>query len=159
MNKPVKRTSVSCIFWKVGKHRITTRSVDSGQISYAKAPDKKRFELRNPDGTANPYYAFAAILMAGIDGIKKEIDPMKGGWGPYDFNLYDLTEEQKKEVKALPTTLLEAVQALEKDHDYLTAGGVFPEALIDQWIVKKTKDFEKVISIPHPAEFVLYYDL
>ena len=127
--------------------------------AYAKAPETKRFELRNPDGTCNPYYAFAEILMAGIDGIKKEIDPMKGGWGPYDFNLYDLTEEQKKEVKALPTTLLEAVQALEKDHDYLTAGGVFPEALIDQWIVKKTKDFEKVISIPHPAEFVLYYDL
>ena len=97
--------------------------------------------------------------MAGIDGIKNEIDPMKGGWGPYDFNLYDLSEDQKKEVQALPTNLLEAIRALEADHDYLTAGGVFPQALIDQWIVRRTKDFEKVNAIPHPAEFSLYYDL
>ena len=127
--------------------------------AYAKSPESKRFELRNPDGTANPYYAYAAILMAGIDGIKKKIDPMKGGWGPYDFNLYDLTEEQKKEVKALPRNLMDALDALEEDHEYLTAGGVFPEELIKIWIEKKKTDFQKVNSIPHPAEFSLYYDL
>ena len=127
--------------------------------AYAKAPDKKRFELRNPDGTANPYYAFAAILMAGIDGVKNKINAMDGGWGPYDFNLYDLSEEQKKEVKALPRSLMDALDALKEDHDYLTVGGVFPEELIDLWIEKKKADYQKVHSIPHPAEFSLYYDL
>ena len=127
--------------------------------AYAKAPDMKRFELRNPDGTANPYYAFAAILMAGIDGVKNKINAMDGGWGPYDFNLYDLSEEQKKEVKALPRSLMDALDALKEDHDYLTVGGVFPEELIDLWIEKKKADYQKVHSIPHPAEFSLYYDL
>ena len=127
--------------------------------AYAKAPDKKRFELRNPDGTANPYYAFAAILMAGIDGVKNKINTMDGGWGPYDFNLYDLSEEQKKEVKALPRSLMDALDALKEDHDYLTAGGVFPQELIDLWIEKKKADYQKGHSIPHPAEFSLYYDL
>ena len=127
--------------------------------AYAKSPENKRFELRNPDGTCNPYYAFAAILMAGIDGVKNKINAMDGGWGPYDFNLYDLTDEQKKEVKSLPRNLMDALDALAEDHDYLTAGGVFPEELIDLWIEKKKADFERVNSIPHPAEFSLYYDL
>ena len=127
--------------------------------AYAKSPEAKRFELRNPDGTANPYYAYAAILMAGIDGIKNKIDPMTGGWGPYDFNLYELSEEHKKEVKALPRSLMDALDALEEDHDYLTAGGVFPEELIKIWIEKKREDAQLVNSIPHPAEFSLYYDL
>lgn len=127
--------------------------------AYAKSPEAKRFELRNPDGTANPYYAYAAILMAGIDGIKNKIDPMTGGWGPYDFNLYELSEEQKKKVKALPRSLMDALDALEEDHDYLTAGGVFPEELIKIWIEKKREDAQLVNSIPHPAEFSLYYDL
>jgi len=127
--------------------------------AYAKSPKSKRLELRNPDGTCNPYYAFAAILMAGIDGIQNEIDPMTGGWGPYDFNLYDLSPEQQKEVKSLPKNLADALIALEEDHDYLTAGGVFPEELIKVWIEKKRAEFDKVNSIPHPAEFALYYDL
>ncbi len=127
--------------------------------AYAKTPETKRFELRNPDGTCNPYYAYAAILMAGIDGVKKKTDPMQGGWGPYDFNLYELSKEQKKTIKSLPRNLMDALDALEEDHDYLTAGGVFPEELIKLWIEKKKSDFHKVNSIPHPAEFSLYYDL
>ncbi|MGI6767269.1 MAG: type I glutamate--ammonia ligase [Lentihominibacter sp.] len=127
--------------------------------AYAKTPETKRFELRNPDGTCNPYYAYAAILMAGIDGVKRKIDPMHGGWGPYDFNLYELSKEQKKTIKALPRNLMDALDALEEDHEYLTAGGVFPEKLIKLWIEKKKSDFHKVNSIPHPAEFSLYYDL
>jgi len=67
--------------------------------AYAKSPESKRFELRNPDGTCNPYYAYAAILMAGIDGIKNKIDPVKEGWGPYDFNLYNLTDEEKTKIQ------------------------------------------------------------
>ena len=110
--------------------------------AYAKSPDVKRFELRNPDATCNPYYAYAAILMAGLDGIQKKIDPEKNGWGPYDFNLYTLSEEEKKKIAGLPTSLSEALDALEADHDYLTAGGVFPERLLKQYIARRRKDAE-----------------
>lgn len=127
--------------------------------AYAKDPMHKRFELRNPDGTCNPYYAYAAILMAGLDGIAKRIDPAANGWGPYDFNLFDLPEEEKAKIDALPKSLDEALDALEKDHDYLTAGGVFPERLLKIWIDRKRKESGAVSAIPHPAEFAHYYDL
>ncbi len=127
--------------------------------AYAKAPNKRRFELRCPDATCNPYYAYSAILMAGLDGVQKKIDPSKGGWGPFDFNLYTLSEEEQAKLQALPKTLDEALDALEKDHDYLTAGGVFPQRLIDIWIEKKRSEAKRIGQIPHPAEFEAYYDL
>ena len=127
--------------------------------AYAKSPDKKRFELRNPDATCNPYYAYAAILMAGLDGIDKKIDPHAKGWGPYDFNLYDLSDEQKAKIEGLPRSLSEALDALEKDHEYLTRGGVFPQRLIDQHIARKRAQEMEINRIPHPAEFARYYDL
>lgn len=127
--------------------------------AYAKTPETKRFELRNPDATCNPYYAYAAILMAGLDGIRKQIDPHAKGWGPYDFNLYTLSDEEKAKIEGLPTSLDEALDALEADHDYLTAGGVFPERLLRQHIARRRKDLEAVNQIPHPAEFEKYYDL
>ncbi len=127
--------------------------------AYAKTPDKKRFELRNPDATCNPYYACAAILMAGLDGIEKKIDPHKRGWGPYDFNLFELDDEQKAKIEGLPATLSEALDALEKDHEYLTKGGVFPERLLKQHIARRRKEAEEISRIPHPAEFAKYYDL
>ncbi len=126
---------------------------------YAKAPDQKRFELRNPDATCNPYYAYAAILMAGLDGIEKKLDPTKLGFGPYDINLYKLPEEEQKKIKPLPYSLEEALDALEEDHDFLTKDGVFPQRLLDTWIEKKREEAKMVNSIPHPAEFGLYYDL
>ena len=94
--------------------------------AYAKEPSLRRFELRNPDATANPYFCYAAILMAGLDGIKNKIDPHENGWGPYDVNLYTLSDEEKAKLTGLPTSLDMALDALEKDNDYLTAGGVFP---------------------------------
>lgn len=127
--------------------------------AYAKAPDKKRFELRSPDGTCNPYYAFAAILMAGLDGIQRKIDPNKEGYGPYDFNLYDLSDDEKKKIKQLPRSLDEALDALESDHDFLTAGGVFPERLITTWIKNRRADSAKYNQLPHPVEFEMYYDI
>ena len=127
--------------------------------AYAKSPDTKRFEIRNPDCTANPYYAYAALLMAGLDGIRNKIDPHKNGWGPYDFNLYHLTEEEKKKIKGLPKSLGEALDALEADHEYLTAGGVFPELLIEIWLERKRKELLEMEQIPNPAEFKMYYDL
>ena len=127
--------------------------------AYAKTPAQKRFELRNPDATCNPYYAYAAILMAGLDGIQNKIDPHANGWGPYDFNLFNLSEEDKKRITGLPKSLGEALDALEADHDYLTAGGVFPEELIRNWIKLKRAEVEVISRIPPPAEFQRYYTL
>ena len=127
--------------------------------AYAKSPDTKRFELRNPDATCNPYYAYAAILMAGIDGVLNKIDPSACGWGPYDFNLYDLSDDEKARIESLPRTLEEALDALEVDHDYLTAGGVFPERLIEIWIDRKRREALELSQIPTPAEFGKYFNL
>jgi len=127
--------------------------------AYAKSPETKRFELRCPDGTCNPYYAFAAILMAGIDGIKNKIDPVKEGNGPYDINLYNLSDEEKKKIKSLPKSLDEALDALEKDHGFLTEGGVFPERLIDVWLRYKRAELARYNQFPSPIEFELYYHL
>ncbi len=127
--------------------------------AYAKSPDKRRFELRNPDATCNPYFCYAAILMAGLDGIKNKIDPHANGWGPYDVNLYTLPEEEKAKLKGLPTSLPEALDALEADHDYLTAGGVFPEELLKNIIKTKRAECAEMAKIPHPAEFEKYYNL
>ncbi len=127
--------------------------------AYAKSPDKRRFELRNPDATCNPYFCYAAILMAGLDGIKNKIDPHANGWGPYDMNLYHLPEEEKAKLQGLPTSLDAALDALEKDHDYLTAGGVFPEELLRNLIKSKREECRRLAAIPHPAEFEQYYNL
>ena len=127
--------------------------------AYAKSPDKRRFELRNPDATCNPYFCYAAILMAGLDGIKNKIDPHANGWGPYDMNLYHLSDEEKAKLSHLPTSLPEALDALEADHDYLTAGGVFPEALLKNFIKAKREECAELSKIPHPAEFEKYYNL
>ena len=127
--------------------------------AYAKAPDKRRFELRNPDATCNPYFCYAAILMAGLDGIKNKIDPSANGWGPSDFNLYHLSDEEKAKLQGLPTSLEEALDALEADHDYLIEGGVFPEELIKNFIKSKREDCRQLSAIPHPAEFDKYFNL
>ncbi len=126
--------------------------------AYAKQPSERRFELRNPDATCNPYFCYSAILMAGIDGIKNKIDPHANGWGPYDMNLFNLPEEEKKKLKGLPTCLEDALDALEKDHDYLTAGGVFPEHLIEKFIATKRKECSEISKVPHPVEFEKYYN-
>ena len=127
--------------------------------SYAKGESNVRFELRNPDATCNPYLAYAAILMAGLDGIRNKIDPKDHNWGPFDLNLYALSDEEKKKLEHLPENLKEAVEALEKDHDYLMEGDVFPEELIQNWIKAVKNDLNEINKIPNPAEFRYYYDL
>ena len=127
--------------------------------AYAKEPMLRRFELRNPDATCNPYFCYAAILMAGLDGVKNQIDPHEQGWGPYDFNLFHLSDEEKKKLTGLPTSLEEALDALEADHDYLTAGGVFPRELLNNWIASKRAECRQMSAIPHPVEFEKYYNL
>ena len=127
--------------------------------AYAKDPKDKRFELRSPDGTCNPYYAFSAVLMAGIDGITNKIDPVKEGYGPYDFNLYKLSKEEQSKIKFLPQSLDEALDALESDHDFLLRGNVFPKRLIEIWIENKRKEASRYKQLPHPVEFEMYFDL
>lgn len=126
--------------------------------AYAKHPNKRRFELRNPDATCNPYFCYAAILMAGLDGVKNKIDPHANGWGPYDVNLYTLPPEEKAKLTGLPVSLEQALDALEADHDYLTAGGVFPEDLIGNFIKIKREECARVAAVPHPVEFEQYYN-
>lgn len=125
---------------------------------YAKSPETKRFELRSPDATCNPYFAYSAILMAGLDGVLNKIDPKDYNWGPFDFNLFELSEEEKSKLEHLPTSLTEAIQALEDDHAFLLEGDVFPKELIHTYIEALKKDAAYVNNMPHPAEFELYYD-
>ena len=127
--------------------------------AYAKGPSDKRFELRSPDGTCNPYYAYSAILMAGLDGVLKKIDPQKEGFGPYDFSLYDLSDDEARSIRQLPRNLDEALDALEADNAFLTEGDVFPRRLLEVWVKNKRAEAAKVNLLPHPAEFELYYDL
>jgi len=117
--------------------------------------DKTRIELRTMDATCNPYLAFAAILMAGIDGIDNDQNASRLGLGPYDDT--DLYANGSGEVA--PRALFEALAALEEDHDYLLKGGVFSEELLERWIALKREEASIIADRPHPHEFALYYDL
>jgi len=120
----------------------------------------KRIEFRPPDPAANPYLAFSAMLMAGLDGIKRKIDPTKAGFGPLDKNIYELPKAEARRIKSVPGSLDETLAALERDHDFMLAGGVFSEDLIRTWIdYKRTKELQEVRIRPTPYEFYLYYDL
>ncbi len=139
---------------------LSNRSAVIRIPGYANKPENKRFEFRSSDATCNPYLAYSAMLMACLDGIENKIDPTKEGFGPYDKNIFELPDEEKKKIKGLPKSLEEALDALEADHDFLLKGGVFNEQLIKTWIKQKyEKECKKISLIPHPAEFALYYDL
>ncbi|MCR4400624.1 MAG: type I glutamate--ammonia ligase [Syntrophomonadaceae bacterium] len=127
--------------------------------AYAKEPEQKRFEFRSSDATCNPYLAYSAMLMAGMDGILNRIDPVAEGYGPYDVNLYQLPKEEQAKIKGLPTSLEEALDALERDHEFLLQGGVFPLRLLEVWVARKREEARMLSQIPHPKEFELYYDL
>jgi glutamine synthetase len=118
-------------------------------------PKAKRLEFRCPDATSNPYIAFAAMLCAGIDGIKNQIDP-----GPsFDVDIYDLTPEELSKIPSTPASLQAALEALENDHAFLTEPGVFTEDFIKTWITYKLDNEVIPMSLrPHPYEFALYYD-
>jgi glutamine synthetase len=118
---------------------------------YSDAPKAKRIEFRCPDPTANPYLAFSAMLMAGLDGIERGLD----AGAPADYDLF----EEDRGVAQVPGSLDEALNALEEDHDFLTKGGVFSEELIRTWIDYKRENEADVVRLrPHPAEFGLYFD-
>jgi glutamine synthetase len=119
-------------------------------------PKAKRIEFRCPDPSSNPYLAFAAMLMAGIDGIQNKIEPPK----PVDKDLYELEGDEAKSIPQVPGSLDAVLDNLERDNEFLTRGGVFTKDLIDTWIdFKRKQEVDYVRLRPHPAEFELYYDL
>lgn len=123
--------------------------------TYSESPKAKRIEYRPPDPAANPYLAFAAMLMAGLDGIQNKIEPGE----PLDKNIYELPPEELKKVPNVPGSLGEALDALEKDHEFLLKGDVFTVDFLDMWIANKRKDHDALRLRPHPYEFFLYYDV
>ena len=117
-------------------------------------PKAKRLEFRCPDPSANPYLAFAACLLAGLDGILNKIEPL----APVDKDLYELPPEEHALVPTVPASLDAVLDELEKDHEYLLAGGVFTSDLIETWIEMKREDINAIRVRPHPHEFEMYYD-
>lgn len=123
---------------------------------YSNSPKSKRIEFRCPDPAANPYLAFSAILMAGLDGIQNRIEP----GDPLDKDIYDMEPEELKNVPSTPESLGAALKALEKDHEFLLKGDVFTEDVIETWInYKIDKEIKPMALQPHPHEFALYYDV
>ncbi|GAY11776.1 type I glutamate--ammonia ligase [Pseudonocardia sp. N23] len=119
-------------------------------------PKAKRIEFRCPDSSGNPYLAFSAMLMAGLDGIKNKIEPP----APIDKDLYELPPEEAKDIAQVPASLDAVIDRLEADHDYLLEGGVFTSDLIETWInFKRENEIDPLRLRPHPYEFALYYDV
>jgi glutamine synthetase len=122
---------------------------------YSPSPKTKRLEFRPPDPSCNPYLAFAAMLMAGIDGVANHLDP----GDPLDVDVYELPPEEAARVKQVPGSLGEVLEALEADHQFLLRDGVFTQDVIDTWIEYKRKhELDAVRLRPHPYEFYLYFD-
>ncbi len=123
---------------------------------YSASPKAKRVEFRPPDPSCNPYLAFAAMLMAGLDGVQNRIEPGE----PLDKDIYDLSPEELKKVPSMPASLDEALDALEDDHQFLLKGDVFSEELLETFIMYKRKNEAEAIRLrPHPYEFAMYYDI
>jgi glutamine synthetase len=122
---------------------------------YSTNPKTKRIEYRPPDPSSNPYLAFAALLMAGLDGVENKIDP----GGPMDVDLYELPESKAKKIKQVPDSLDKSLNALETDHAFLLKGDVFTPDVLETWIsTKRKKEVDAVRLRPHPYEFFMYYD-
>jgi glutamine synthetase len=123
---------------------------------YSSSEKSKRIEFRPPDPSANPYMAFAAMLMAGLDGIKNKIDPGQ----PIDKNIYALSPAETKKIKTVTRSLEQSLEALDQDREFLLEGGVFTEDVIDTWIEYKHEvEIDAMRLRPHPHEFYLYYDI
>jgi glutamine synthetase len=126
---------------------------------YATTPEKVRFEFRPPDATSNPYLALGAMLMAGLDGMLNHLDPTKAGFGPINEDIFSWTVEQRASIKALPSSLTSAMDALESDNGFLFHGNVFSDNLIHNWIQAKRNEEKQVSIRPHPYEIETYYDM
>jgi glutamine synthetase len=123
--------------------------------TYSENPKAKRIEYRPPDPSANPYLCFAALVLAGLDGVINKIDPGE----PLDKNIYELPPEELKQVPNVPGSLGEALDCLEADHEFLLKGDVFTREFLDMWVSTKRKEHDALRLRPHPYEFHLYYDV
>ena len=123
--------------------------------TYSENPKAKRIEYRPPDPASNPYLTFAALLMAGLDGVQNKIDP----GDPIDKNMYELPPEEMAKVPQVPGSLAEALTHLEKDHSFLLKGDVFSKDFLEMWISNKRREHDAIRLRPHPYEFHLYYDV
>ena len=122
---------------------------------YTTNPSAKRVEFRPPDPACNPYLAFPAMLMAGLDGIQNKMDP----GAPLDKNTYELTPEEAAAIPTVPGSLDEALDALEEDHEFLLKGDVFTKDVLDVWIESRRSEIDALRLRPHPHEFHLYFDV
>ena len=125
------------------------------RIPFISNPKGRRIEVRFPDNTANPYFAFAGMMMAGLDGILNKINP----GDPMDKDLYDLEPEEDAKIQKVCFSLEQALEALDKDRDFLKAGNVFSDDLIDAYIALRMAEVTRVRMATHPLEFELYYSL
>jgi glutamine synthetase len=125
------------------------------RIPWVSNPKARRIEVRFPDSIANPYLAFSAMMMAGLDGIKNKVHPGE----PADKDLYDLEPEEAKLIPEVCYSLEQALECLDKDRDFLKAGGVFTDDVIDSYIALKMQEVTKVRMSTHPLEFELYYSV
>src|SRR5215469_3052611 len=121
-------------------------------------PKAKRIEFRPPDPMANPYLLFSALLMAGLDGIRREIEPSENGFGPLDRDLYHLSAAEQREICSVPSTLDEALTALERDHAFLLEDGVFTTDVLEHFVELKRAQADEIRLRPVPIEFAFYYD-
>ncbi len=143
----------TCLVYGVGNRSAAVRIPKC--VDHSK---EVRIEFRPSDATGNPYLSIAAMLMAGIDGIRKGIDPQKEGFGPYDLDVYSIKDLEERGIAPLPETLEEALEALACDHEFLLEGDVFTKDLIEVWIDLKKEEARRVRSHPHPYEINLYLD-
>jgi len=125
------------------------------RIPFVNNPKGRRIEVRFPDSTANPYLAFAAMLMAGLDGIQNKIHPGEA----MDKDLYDLPPEEEKAIPQVCHSLDQALDALDKDREFLTRGGVFTDDVIDGYIALKMEEVTRLRMSTHPVEYDMYYSL
>jgi len=126
------------------------------RIPVVSSPKAKRVEFRPPDPSSNPYLAFAAMLMAGLDGVKRRLDP----GNPMDLDIFELPREEAESIRTVPGSLEKVLEALESDHEYLLQGGVFNKGLIETWIdYKRERENDPIRLRPHPYEFYLYFDV
>src|SRR5208337_44641 len=123
--------------------------------TFSESPKAKRIEYRPPDPSANPYLCYAALLMAGLDGVLNKLDPGE----PMDKNMYELPPEELAKVPQVPGSLEEALDYLEEDHAFLLKGDVFTQDFLEMWISHKRKEHDALRIRPHPYEFFLYYDV
>ncbi|MEN6544660.1 MAG: glutamine synthetase, partial [Armatimonadia bacterium] len=150
---PGYEAPVSCFFG------LSNRTAAIRVPAYAVNERENRIEFRPPDATCNPYLCLAAMTMAGLDGVRNEIDPAANDFGPFDQDITKMAPEERARIAQLPTSLKEALAALEADHEFLLEGGVFSRDVVEAWMKFKAEEVAAVNLRPHPHEYVLYYDL